>query len=232
MKSKKYTRKTPRLFTHLQKQTCPLGYFKAQDDLFHAYVDWLDYYDPIGFLRNWGVRREYEPEAADLALNVQRCQNVDEFAAELHQCFITWFDEQDLKPHFLRLGFHAAAQDGWALWRRFQFDMRKQPMWVVEQEKLAQFRSPAFHDQDRLYFHQLVNVEGVDCLFQRRLNHSATLDFMAADAADWSDAQIIEKARGTGLIREASDVHVQHDNPEFVTVVFESASSPYPAVKT
>ena len=127
MKKKKYTRKTPRLFTRLHKQPCPLGYFQTQDDLFHAFVDWLDYYDPTGMVRNWGLRREYEPEAAELAVNVQRCANADEFTKELHRCLTSWFDKRDLKPHFLRQGFSAVAEDGWALWRRFQFDMQKQP---------------------------------------------------------------------------------------------------------
>lgn len=228
MKKKKFTRKTPRLFTHLRKQPCPLGHFQSQDDLFHAFVDWLDYHDPIGVVRNWGIYRDYEPEAADLAVNVQRCRNADEFAVELNRCLTSWFDERDLKPHFLQLGFRAAAEDGWVLWRRFQFDMQQQPTWIAAQDKLAKFKSPAFDDKDRLIFHELVNADSVDCLFQKKMYSGGTLDFRAEDAAHWSDAQIIEKARATGLIADKSDVQVRRGDPGFVSVVFDIATRPYP----
>lgn len=127
MKKKKFTRKPCWLFTGLRKQPCPTGYFKSEDDLFHAYVDWLDYYDPIGFVRNWGLYREYAPEAKDLAARVQRCNSAEDFAVELRACLVEWFDEQSLKPHFLREGFNTVADAGWALWRQFDANMQKNP---------------------------------------------------------------------------------------------------------
>ena len=228
MKKKKYTRKTPCLFNNLRKQPCPLWYFQTQDDLFHAFVDWLDYYDPTGMVRNWGLRREYEPEAADLLLHVQRCQNADEFAVELQRCFSSWFDEQDLKPHFLQRGYSVAAADGWTLWRRFQFNMQKQPGWIAQQDKLSKFKSPTFDDAGRLVFHKLVDADGVDCLFQQRMSAGSTLEFRVEDACHWSDAQVIEKARATGLIAEKSDMQVSRSDPRFVSVEFSIANSPYP----
>ena len=147
MKKKLFTRKTPFLFTHLRKKPCPIGHFKtendlylayvdwldffcwghapSQDDLYLAYVDWLDYYDPIGFVRNWGILHEYEPEARDLVQRVQRCFNAEEFAVTLRECLVEWFCEEDIKPHFWQHGVCTVAEDGWALWRRFEFDLQQ-----------------------------------------------------------------------------------------------------------
>jgi len=224
MKKKKYTRKTPRLFTNLKKTNLPLGHFKTQVDLFHAFVDWLDYYDPIGLVRIFGLRQEYEPEAADLSLYVQNCESADKFAMTLHQCLISWFSEEDLRENFLQR-FHLAAEDGWALWRRFQFDIQKQPDWIAEQNKLAQFGKPIFDDEDRLIFHQLVCVDGIDCLFRKRMHSGETLDFIKTEVAHLSDTQIIQKAQATGLIFNKSNIEIQHRHPDFITVVFLTQSA-------
>ena len=112
MKKKLFTRKTPFLFTHLRKKPCPIGHFKTENDLYLAYVDWLDYYDPIGFVRNWGILHEYEPEARDLVQRVQRCFNAEEFAVTLRECLVEWFCEEDIKPHFWQHGVCTVAEDG------------------------------------------------------------------------------------------------------------------------
>lgn len=125
MKKKKFTRKPRWLFTDLRKQPCPTGYLKIKDDLFHAYVDWLDYCDLIGFVRNHGLYREYEAEAKDLAKREQQCKSAEDFAVELRKCLIAWFEEDSLKLHFLQQGFNTVADAGWALWRQFDTNMLK-----------------------------------------------------------------------------------------------------------
>lgn len=225
MKRKKFTRKTPWLFTNLRKQPCPTGHFKTENDLFEAFVDWLDFYDPIGFVRNWGVRREHENEADYLVMCVQHCQDEKAFADLLHRCFCEgFFDIANVKPHFLRRGFPAIAQDGWALWRRFEFDTRQNPTWVAARKKLAQFRPLDFAVDDGVVrTHRLLNAGGIDCLFQRKLGKQPLLflEFIASDLAGLTDAQIIEKAWASGVLAEGAQTQVLRDQPGFVTVTFD-----------
>ena len=228
MRKMKFTRRTPWLFTDLRKQPCPPGHFKTEDDLFHAYVDWLDYHDPIGFVRNWGVYRECEPEAEDLVVRVQHCKSAEEFAVELRKCLTTWFHPDDLKPHFLRRGFRAVAEDGWALGRRFEFDMQKNPAWVASRKKLARFRPL---ELDRLVTqHRLLHIDGVDCRLQwaRKASPMGMLEFMATDVAGWTDAQLVEKARATGVIPDGAEFHVVRDHSEFVTLGFDRIAALHP----
>ena len=228
MKKKQFTRMTPSLFTGLLKQPCPVGHFKREDDLYKAYVDWLDYYDPIGFVRNWGIFREYEPEAEDLVLRVQHCGSAPHFAVELELCLKQWYDPRDLKPHFLRRGYRVVAEDGWALWRRFCFDMHDTPEWVERQRKLARFKSPNFKDADRTVARRLLIVEGVEALFQKRSQNRETnafVDFVADDVAHWTDAQIIAKTRVACGIAEDKEVRVLREDPAFVTASFSTMNN-------
>ena len=226
MHKKNFTRKTPWLFTHLRKQPCPVGYFKTEDDLYHAYVDWLDYYDPIGFVRNWGIHRECELEADYLALRVQYCTSVEAFTAELRRCFAElYFTWADVKPHFLRHGFRAAVEDGWALWRRFAFDMRQNPAWVASQAALAKFRQSEFNGDPMVTAHRLLRGHDVDCLFQwqRTEPPRGLVQFIATEVAGLSNAQLIEKCRATGVIREDAAVHVLGHDAGYVTIAFDWA---------
>ena len=225
---KKFTRRTPHLFTDLRKQSCPLGHFQTEDDLFHAYVDWLDYHDPIGFVRNWSLRREYEPEAEDLATNVQLCRNAEEFTQVLRQCLVTWFAQEDLKPHFLHKGFRAVAEDGWVLWRRFVHDMRDNPVWIQSRIALQRFDAPALVDDDRLRHRFIVSAGGVDCLFEHRMHSGGTLSFCASDVRPWTDTELVERARATGRIHDKSAVSVQRAKSEWVTVAFDWPTRVHP----
>ena len=227
MKKKRFTRKPTYLFTDLRKQPCPPGHFQHEDDLYHAYVDWLDYYDPIGFVCNWGIRREYEPEADELAVRVRRCRTAEEFTVELHKSLNKWFYKDDFKRHFLRRGFRILAEDGWALSRRFQFDMQRNPDWVTSQEKLARFKSPVVTDDDLLCRHQLLRADGLDCQYQNWRHRDNTLDFFAADVASLTDAQLIDKARTTGVVANDAEIRVLRDEPAFVTIAFDYARYPH-----
>ena len=228
MKKKIFTRKQCWLFTGLRKQPCPAGHFKTEDDLFHAYVDWLDYYDPIGFVRNWGLYREYEPEAEDLVVRVQQCKSADDFAVELRKCLVAWFHEDSLKPHFLRQGFTAVADAGWALWRRFHFDMQQNPEWVAAREQLARFRPP---ELDLLVTdNRLLSTDGVHCKLHwtRAGSPKGYLEFFEADVAHWADAELMEKARATGVIHEAAETQVVRSSPGFVIVTFDQIVHHHP----
>lgn len=228
MKKKKFTRKPCWLFTDLRKQPCPPGHFKTEDDLYHAYVDWLDYYDPIGFVCNWSIRREYEPEAEDLTLRVQRCKTVEEFTVELRNSLTQWFHPDDLKPHFHRIGFRAVAGDAWALRRRFEHDMKNNDEWIASRAKLAQFKSGKPIDDDQILCrHQLLQADGIECQYQNWSSLWGTLDFFDADVSNLTDTQLIEKARTTGVIGNDANIRVTGDDSGFVTVSFNSVNKPH-----
>ena len=225
MKKKIFTRKPCWLFTDLRKQLCPSGHFRTEDDLYHAYVDWLDYYDPIGFVCNWGIRREYEPEAEDLSLRVLRCETVEEFTVELHASLTRWFHPDDLKPHFLNIGFRAVAEAAWALRRRFEHDMQNNDAWIASSAKLLRFKSRKPVGDHILCRHQLLHADGIDCQYRHWSGLGGTLDFLDADASNLTDAQLIERARTTGVIANDAEVRVARDDPGLVTVHFDRINS-------
>lgn len=109
------------------KKTRPLrlGYFKNENDLFDTFCHWMDYHDPIGIVQHPNPHQEYAPEVRDLMEAIKDCHGVEDFALAIRQCIIQWFGDEDLvKPHFWkRYGYRRFAETGWALWRRYQFDM-------------------------------------------------------------------------------------------------------------
>lgn len=222
MKKKKYTRRTAWLFKDgLKKGPLPLAHFKTEDDLYEALVEWFDYHDPIGLVRDWGIYRENEIEAEHIAQRVQHCRSAEEFAEDLRKFLTHMYDLRDLKPHFIRRGFRMVAEEGWALWRRFDFDMKKDRSWVVSREKLARFNSPDVSKDGIPRVHRLMRADDFDCQYVKWSRRDATLNFIALEVAHLSDAQIIEKARRTDVIDDEAEIRVTRDDPEFITVKFD-----------
>lgn len=129
MRKKLYTRINPSLFKNGEKKLLPQKYFETEEDFLNIYMEWFDYYDPIGFFRRMGLVHEYGPEARDLIDKIKYCKNSTDFAAAIKESIIYFFGEEELEPvlltkKFNRQGFRSMAESGWALWYRYQFDIK------------------------------------------------------------------------------------------------------------
>lgn len=112
-------------FKYKKRKLLRLGYFRNEEDLFDAYCHWMDYYDPIGIVRHPSIYQEYAPEVRNLLKAAKNCSSSEEFSLKIQQCIIHFFNGEYLvKPYFWKNhGYRRMAETGWALWRRYQFDI-------------------------------------------------------------------------------------------------------------